>query len=177
MSIFHQIIPDVQTAGMAWSQHNRNDSEYLHPFGRKQQAVFCQCHHRNPTRNVKISEQKNCSEIKKMVPLTGLEPVLWKPERDFKSRVSTNSTIAAYSIPPMEGYEVGGMCWRDVPTQRKIKLKKLAVCKHNSDWVLHPAHGILSPRCLPFHHSGGCLSTVWNIAHFFASVKRDPAAL
>ena len=51
---------------MAWSQHNRNDSEYLHPFGRKQQAVFCQCHHRNPTRNVKISEQKNCSEIKKM---------------------------------------------------------------------------------------------------------------
>ena len=61
---------------MAWSQHNRNDSEYLHPFGRKQQAVFCQCHHRNPTRNVKISEQKNCSEIKKMVPLTGLEPVL-----------------------------------------------------------------------------------------------------
>ena len=30
-----------------------------------------------------------------MVPLTGLEPVLWKPERDFKSRVSTNSTIAA----------------------------------------------------------------------------------
>lgn len=73
MSIFHQIIPDVQTAGMAWSQHNRNDSEYLHPFGRKQQAVFCQCHHRNPTRNVKISEQKNCSEAKKMVPLTGLD--------------------------------------------------------------------------------------------------------
>ena len=34
------------------------------------------CHHRNPTRNVKISEQKNCSEIEKMVPLTGLEPVL-----------------------------------------------------------------------------------------------------
>ena len=109
---------------MAWTQYNRNDSEYLHPSGRKQQAVFCQCHHCNPTRNVKISEQKNCSEIRKMVPLTGLEPVLWKPERDFKSRVSTNSTIAAYSIPPMEGYEVGGMCWRDVPTQRKIKLKK-----------------------------------------------------
>ena len=84
-----------------------------------------------------------------MVPLTGLEPVLWKPERDFKSRVSTYSTTAAYSIPPMEGYEVGGMCWRDVPTQRKIKLKKLAVCKHNSDWVLHPAHGILSLGCLP----------------------------
>ena len=62
MSIFHQIIPDVQTAGMAWSQHNRNGSEYLHPFGRKQQAVFCQCHHPNPTRNVKISEQKNCFE-------------------------------------------------------------------------------------------------------------------
>lgn len=84
-----------------------------------------------------------------MVPLTGLEPVLWKPERDFKSRVSTNSTIAAYSIPPMEGYEVGGMCWRDVPTQRKIKLKKLAVCKHNSDWVLDSAQRILSPLCLP----------------------------
>lgn len=81
-----------------------------------------------------------------MVPLTGLEPVLWKPERDFKSRVSTNSTIAAYSIPPMEGYEVGGMCWKDVPTQRKIKLKKLAVCKHNSDWVLRSAHGILSAK-------------------------------
>ena len=32
-----------------------------------------------------------------MVPLTGLEPVLWKPERDFKSRVSTYSTTAAYS--------------------------------------------------------------------------------
>ena len=53
-----------------------------------------------------------------LVPLTGLEPVLWKPERDFKSRVSTNSTIAAYSIPPMEGYEVGGMFWRDAPKQR-----------------------------------------------------------
>lgn len=74
---------------------HRNDSEYLHPFGRKQQAVFCQCHHRNPTRNAKISEQKNCSEIKKMVPLTGLEPVRSCPQR------------------------------------------------------------ILSPRCLPFHHSGG----------------------
>ena len=36
-----------------------------------------------------------------MVPLTGLEPVLWKPERDFKSRVSTYSTTAAYS--PMTG--------------------------------------------------------------------------
>lgn len=69
--------------------------------------------------------------------------------RDFKSRVSTNSTIAAYSIPPMEGYEVGGMCWRDVPTQRIIKLKKLAVCKHNSDWVLDSAQRILSPLCLP----------------------------
>ena len=36
-----------------------------------------------------------------MVPLTGLEPVLWKPERDFKSRVSTYSTTAADS--PMTG--------------------------------------------------------------------------
>ena len=36
-----------------------------------------------------------------MVPLTGLEPVLWKPERDFKSRVSTYSTTAACS--PMTG--------------------------------------------------------------------------
>ena len=65
VSIFHQIIPDVQTAGMAWSQHNRNDSEYLHPFGRKQQAVFCQCHHRNPARNVKISEQKTALRSRK----------------------------------------------------------------------------------------------------------------
>ena len=38
--------------------------------------------------------------------------------RDFKSAVSTCSTIAAYSIPPMEGYEVGGMFWRDAPKQR-----------------------------------------------------------
>ena len=36
-----------------------------------------------------------------LVPLTGLEPVLWKPERDFKSRVSTYSTTAACS--PMTG--------------------------------------------------------------------------
>ena len=36
-----------------------------------------------------------------LVPLTGLEPVLWKPERDFKSRVSTYSTTAA--CPPMTG--------------------------------------------------------------------------
>ena len=39
--------------------------------------------------------------VEKMVPLTGLEPVLWKPERDFKSRVSTYSTTAA--CPPMTG--------------------------------------------------------------------------
>ena len=58
------------------SRTARYNSQYLHTSGRKQQAVFCQCHHRNPTRNVKISEQKNCSEIKEMVPLTGLEPVL-----------------------------------------------------------------------------------------------------
>ena len=109
MSIFHQIIPDVQTAGMAWSRHNRNDSEYLHPFGRKQQAVFCQCHHRNPTRNVKISEQKNCSEIKKMVPLTGLEPVLCNL-RQILSLLCLPFHHSGICIPQKRGME----SWRDV---------------------------------------------------------------
>ena len=52
----------------------------------------------------------------------------------------------------MKGYEVGGMCWRDASKQRKEKVKKLAVCKHFSDWVLHPAHGILSPLRPPSYN-------------------------
>ena len=52
---------------------------------------------------------------------------------DFKSTMSTYSIIAAYSIPPMEGYEFGGMFWRDIPKQRKIKTKKSADCNHFSN--------------------------------------------
>ena len=40
-----------------------------------------------------------------VVPLTGLEPVLRKPERDFKSRVSTYSTTAAYVSLRAEGWK------------------------------------------------------------------------
>ena len=40
-----------------------------------------------------------------MVPLTGLEPVLWKPERDFKSRVSTYSTTTAYTVGLLVWFE------------------------------------------------------------------------
>lgn len=52
---------------------------------------------------------------------------------DFKSAMSTYSIIAAYSIPPMEGCEFGGMFWRDVPKQQKLKFKKSADSNHFSN--------------------------------------------
>lgn len=55
------------------------------------------------------------------------------PQADFKSAMSTYSIIAAYSIPPMEGCEFGGMFWRDVPKQQKLKFKKSADCNHFSN--------------------------------------------
>ena len=156
---------------MAWSQHNRNDSEYLHPFGRKQQAVFCQCHHRNPTRNVKISEQKNCSEIKKMVPLTGLEPVLNRFRWILSPLCLPFHHSGVFNLFKWRDMKLegcfGGMFWRDAPKQRKEKVKKLAVCKHFSDWVLHPACGILSPLCLPvppWRHVDG-VSRLWDLSY------------
>ncbi len=80
----------------------------------------------------------------------------------------------------MKGYEVGGMCWRDVPTQRKVKVKKLAVCKHDSDRLLHSARGILSPLCQTIV----CRPTqriYWKYSqtHFYllSSIKRKNSAI
>ncbi len=53
---------------------------------------FCRCLIAKKTR--KRSHNMRL-RARKMVPLTGLEPVLHK-ERDFKSRVSTYSTTAAH---------------------------------------------------------------------------------
>ena len=65
-----------------------------------------------------------------MVPLTGLEPVLWKPERDFKSRVSTYSTTTAYSVVSLLRQEppntLGGMFRRDAPKKHSSKRQKVA---------------------------------------------------
>ena len=96
-----------------------------------------------------------------MVPLTGLEPVLWKPERDFKSRVSTYSTTTAYSVVSLLRQEppstLGGMFRRDAPKKRFFKSQKVA----DTNAFLKPTHRyglrILSPLCLPFHHAGGTI--------------------
>lgn len=91
-----------------------------------------------------------------MVPLTGLEPVQ-VALADFKSAVSTYSTIAAYEITPG--------CLRRTDTSRgtsggtsqKLQLfeyEKPLEINDFSDVPQGMGHRILSPRCLPFHHSG-----------------------
>ena len=79
---------------MAWSQHDWYNRKHFHTSGRKQQAVFCQRHHRNPNGNVKISEQKNCSEIGKMCVVYTLDIIF---------RITAPRRIeAAREYPPLQ---------------------------------------------------------------------------
>ena len=60
---------------MAWSQHYRNDRQYLHTPGREFQNQFCQCNYRHFGAKKDTQSISSPSVLLKMVPPTGIEPV------------------------------------------------------------------------------------------------------
>ena len=60
---------------MAWSQHYRNNRQYLHASGREFQNQFCQCNYWHFGAKKDTQSISSPSVLLKMVPPTGIEPV------------------------------------------------------------------------------------------------------